>query len=77
MFETELKYFIDHQDELVKKFNGQYLVLKGTEVVGHFETALNAFLDASKKFTAGTFMIQPCFAGPDAYTVTVASSFAR
>ncbi len=42
-------------------------------MVGVYETALAAYCDAQKKYAAGSFMIQPCIAGPDAYTVTIAS----
>lgn len=34
MFKQELQYFIDHQDELVRQYRGQVLLLKGQQVVG-------------------------------------------
>jgi len=74
MFEKELAYFIAHQSELVAKFKGKVLLLKGEEVIGAFDDALTAFIEGSKKFAAGTFMLQPCAEGPAAYTVTVHSS---
>lgn len=73
MFETEMRYFVDHQAELVKKHAGKTLVIKGAKVVGVYLTPLQAFVDASTRFEPGTFMIQPCEAGPEAYTVTIAS----
>ena len=73
MFETELNYFIDHQDELVAKHGGATLILKGAEVVGVYKTPLTAFLEARKRFDPGTFMLQPCEPGSDAYTVKLAN----
>lgn len=73
MFERELEFFIANQDRLVKEHGGKTLVLKGQEVVGVYDTALDAYLDASENHEPGTFMIQPCVEGSDAYTVTITS----
>lgn len=73
MFETELHYFIEHQDELVAKHRGKVLVLRGERVEGAYDSALDAFLSAGKQFPAGSFMIQPCEPGPGAYTVSISS----
>jgi hypothetical protein len=73
MFEQELEYFIANQERLVKEHGGKTLVLRGEEVVGVYDNALKAYLDATKKYDPGTFMIQPCVEGSDAYTVTITS----
>ena len=73
MFEQELEYFIANQERLVKEHGGKTLVLRGEEVVGVYDDALKAYLDATKKYDPGTFMIQPCVEGSDAYTVTITS----
>lgn len=73
MFTQELNYFISHQDELVRKYPGKTLVLQGEEVLGAYETPLEAYLEAQKEYPIGTFMIQPCEPGREAYTVTVNS----
>ncbi len=77
MFEQELQFFVANQEALVRQYGGQTLVLKGEEVVGVYPHALDAYLDAIKKFEPGTFMIQPCQSGSDAYTVTITSHDAR
>ena len=73
MFDQELAFFIAHQDELVAKHGGKTLVIRGDEVVGAYPSALKAYLAAQERFPVGTFMIQPCLPGPDAYTVTISS----
>jgi hypothetical protein len=73
VFDTELKYFIAHQDELVAKHRGKVLVIRGENVEGAFGSALEAYLSAKARFDVGTFMIQPCEPGPSAYTVTINS----
>jgi hypothetical protein len=74
MFETELQYFIAHQDELVAQHRGQILTLKGQRVVGVHPTLLDAYAEALRRFDPGTFMLQRCEPGPDAYTLTISSS---
>jgi hypothetical protein len=74
VFETELDFFKAHQDELVARYPGQVLVIRGEEVVEVGADPLQAYLAASSKFEPGTFMIQPCQSGSAAYTVTIASS---
>lgn len=71
MFDQELAYFIANQKELVSRHDGKVLVIRGREVVGVYETALEAFTKAQERFALGSFMIQPCAPGPEAYTVTI------
>jgi hypothetical protein len=72
-FQTELQFFKDNQDRLVQQCDGKTLVLRGKQVVGTYDSKLEAYLDAKKRFGAGNFMIQECRPGPDAYTATVVS----
>lgn len=74
MFENELNFFIANQNELVSKYRGKVLVIKGPAVVGVYSTALDAYLLAQKEHKVGTFMIQPCEPGPSAYTVDIGSN---
>jgi hypothetical protein len=71
MFDTELRYFIDHQDELVAEHRGKTLVIVGERVEGVYTTPMEAYIAASGRFAPGTFMIQPCAPGPSAYTVLI------
>jgi predicted RNA-binding protein len=71
--EEELKFFIENQDRLVKEHRGKTLVIKGKQVVGVYDTPLQAYEDSMEKYEPGTFMIQPCNEGTDAYTVTITS----
>lgn len=74
--DQEFNYYLKHQKELVKQYNGKYLVIKDQEVVGAFDSELEAYKDASDKFKAGTFLIQPCLPGEESYTQTFYSRVA-
>jgi hypothetical protein len=79
MLEKEFAYYLNNQADLVKKYNGKFLVIKGETVMGHFDTQGEAYIDATKKFEVGTFLIQRCSLGDQDYTQTFHSrvSFAH
>lgn len=68
MLDKEFQYFLDNQKELVQKYNNKHIVIIGTEVVGAYDNEQEAFLESSTKYEIGTFLIQHCVAGEDAYT---------
>jgi len=74
MFEEELEFFKEHQAELVEKFDGKFLVIKGNEVLGAYDSTIDALNAGVKKNELGSFMIQPCEPGPGAYTVLIGAS---
>lgn len=74
MFTEELSFFIANQDQLVREYQGKTLVLKGQKVIGVYPDALTAYLEAQKEHPLGSFMIQSCIPGPEAYTVTISST---
>jgi hypothetical protein len=74
VFDTELAFFIANQDDLVRRYKGTVLVIRGTEVVGAFPSPMEAYLAAQTQFPEGTYMLQPCEAGVGAYTVSISPS---
>lgn len=70
MLDKEFKYYIDHQDELVKKYNGRIVVIIGESVIGDYATNREAYYETSKTHPVGTFLMQLCTPGKEAYTVT-------
>jgi hypothetical protein len=66
--QNEFQWYLNHQNELVKKYNGKHLVIKNKAVVGAYDTPLEALTDAKKNYETGTFLIQLCTPGDEAYT---------
>jgi len=64
----EFHYYIEHQDEFVKEYNGKYIVLKDFKVIGAYNTIEEAYEITSKVHELGTFLIQKCEPGTDSYT---------
>ena len=70
MLNQEFKYYLDNQDEFVKKYLGKFLVIKDQQIVGVFDTKTQAYDDSTSKFELGTFLIQYCKAGSSSHTQT-------
>ena len=70
--QDEFDYFVKNQKELVKQYEGKYLIIHSQEVVGAYETEIEAYKEAQEKFELkpGTFLIQPCVPGEESYSQT-------
>lgn len=71
------QYYLDHQDELVKKYNGKYLIIKDCAVVGDFFDESEAYVKAVNDYGLGNFLLQYCSEGVSAYTQTFVNSYVR
>ncbi len=69
MLSEEFEFFIQNQDQLVRRYEGQYIVIKNQEVIGSYPSEWKAYTEAIKTHTLGTFLIQKCEPGPSAYMV--------
>ena len=68
--EKEFKYYLEHQDELVKKYNERFIVIKDCAVIGVFDSELEAVEKTAEKYELGTFLVQKCEPGIESYTQT-------
>ncbi len=68
MLEKEFQYFLDHQNELVEKYENKYLVIVDSEVIDSFDSETEAYTYAIDKYEKGTFLIQYCTPGETSYT---------
>jgi hypothetical protein len=70
MLEKEFKYYLEHQSDLVEKYNGKFIVLKNEIVIGAYSSQIEAYNETIKKEELGTFLIQLCAPGSESYTRT-------
>jgi len=68
--EKEFKYYLEHQDEFVEKYNGKFIVIQDSEVIGVFDSELEAVKKTSEQYELGTFLVQKCERGTESYTQT-------
>jgi hypothetical protein len=74
--QIEFQYYLDHQDELVKKYVGRVLVIKGQKVIADYDSELQAVEETVKTHPLGTFLVQKCEPGEESYTQTFHSRVA-
>lgn len=70
MLDAEFKYFLEHHEELVKKYENKYVVIKGDQVLGAYDAQIDAYNESKKKHELGTFLIQLVTPGKEAYSHT-------
>ena len=65
----DFHYYLKHQDELVEQYDGRVIVIKGGEILGDYDSQIQAVTETVKSgHELGTFLVQPVSLGPDAYT---------
>lgn len=74
--EDEFKFFLKNQGELVQKYNGKFVVIKGGKVLGAYDGELQAVEETSKSEPMGTFLVQKVEPGTESYTQTFHSRVA-
>lgn len=70
MLEKEFEFYLKNQESLVEKYNGKFIVIKGEDVIGAYDSHGDAYTETTKTEKLGTFLIQHCIAGSDSYTQT-------
>jgi hypothetical protein len=66
--EKEFNYYLEHQDELVEKYNGKFVVIKDSQVLGAYKSQIEAIKKTAEKHELGTFLVKKCEPGKSAYT---------
>jgi hypothetical protein len=66
---NDFHWYLDHQEELVKRYNGRVLAIRNCEVIGDYSNEDEALGETLKRLKMGQFIIQFCSPGPDAYTI--------
>jgi hypothetical protein len=70
LLQKEFDYYIANQNELLKDYNGRFLVIIGEKVVGDYDTYEQALYTAQELYGIGNFLLQECTEGDEAYTAT-------
>ena len=68
MLEGEFSYYRKHQSEFVKEHLGEFVVVRGNEVLGFYKSEAEAFEQTAKKYQPGTYLVEPCIPGTKHYT---------
>ena len=67
----EKKFLKENQKELADRFPGKYLLIKGEEVAGGFETYEQGVREGAKLFGAGPFLVRSVLKPDDAESPSI------
>ena len=65
MLSRQLEYFRSIQDKLASEQYGQFVLIHNGAVDGFFDTEIDAYTAAKKKYEPGSFLIQRCIAASE------------
>ena len=68
--QTEFEFYLSHQDEMVRKYDGKYIVIKNGNVLGVYDDALGAVTETQNSYELGTFLVQKVSEGDAEYSQT-------
>ena len=66
----EFKFYLDNKKDLVKKYRGKFIVIKNNEVIGSYDSKIEAYEESKKENELGTFLIQYVEKGDESHTAT-------
>jgi hypothetical protein len=66
--EKEFQYYLKNQAELVRKYDGKFVVIKNREVIGVYTDEMEAIMETQKTEELGTFLVQRVAPGSAAHT---------
>jgi len=72
----QFDFYLENQEELVKQYDGKYIVIKDRKVLGAYDSEAQAIRETTREHALGTFIVQKCEAGSEAYTQTFHSRVA-
>lgn len=64
------EFYLANQDSMVQQYSGKFIVIKDDEVIGVYDSDLEAVTEAQKVHPLGTFLVQKVSAGEADYTAT-------
>ena len=68
--EEDFNFYVDHQDEMVKMYDGKFIVIKDGKVLRAYDDELSAITETQKSHELGTFLVQKVSSGTGDYTQT-------
>lgn len=68
--EKEFQYYLKNQERLLQKYKNKVIVIKDDQVLGAYDSDLEAINATKVNYEPGTFLVQLCTPGKENYTQT-------
>lgn len=69
MLKEDFEYYLAHQDNFAREYEGKVLVIKNKEIIGVYKTEKEAVEKTQREHEIGTFLVQFCSSDPDSVRV--------
>ena len=63
--QEEFNYYLQHQEGLVSQYKDKFIVIKNCQVIGSYESEIEAINETTKHHKLGTFLVQKCEIGTE------------
>ena len=70
ILKREFEFFLEHQDEFVRQYEGKFIVIKKQAILGVYDSELEAVEETAKTEKMGTFLVQKCERGDSSFSQT-------
>lgn len=58
--EANLDWYTEHHSQLFRKYPGEFLVIEGERLRGHYGSFVDALVFAVRKYERGSFIVHRC-----------------
>lgn len=65
VLERELQYFERHKEELLSRYEGQFVLIEGENLVGNYASLKEAYEAGVTRFGRGPFLVKQVVAGEE------------
>ena len=66
--QKEFDYYLQNQDGLVSQYKGKFIVIKNCQIIGSYNSEIEAITETTKQHELGTFLVQKCETGTDSFS---------
>ena len=71
--ECDFKWFLENYDSLFKEYGHKFFAIRNKEILGTYESEVDAINNTSDKYPIGDFIVQECNGDESGYTNYISS----
>lgn len=71
MRDDDFKWFVENYDNLYQKYGHKFIAIKDKQVLGAYDSVIEAIDVTAQKYSVGTFIVQECNGDSSAYTASI------
>lgn len=66
--EKEFEYYLKNKKDFLSKYKGKVIVIKNQQVIGEYDSELEAIEKTTNKHKIGSFLVQSCISDAEIQT---------